>query len=127
MSDKIKICHIERGIREYADRDFIPALGGGGTAKKVILATAATIVCQRLSVAMERLRGNGLLAAMDIIDEDGMVDLPIVAESLKAQMGGDGLPLDVPMVGRIIFRPSDVDKIMDYVRASAAAEGGEPA
>ena len=104
---------IEGGIARYIDREVIAHLPQAGF-QRIVLGTAAALVSKRASVIIDELAG-GIFGTLGVVDKDGMVDIDLLRDSIKQGMGDQPFKIEVPMVGEMVFRASDIDVIHSYI------------
>lgn len=60
----------------------------------------------------ETLVNNGFIRTFGVIDSDGMVDVVGITNDIKREIGRkEKITFDIPMFGKMTFRPSDVDAL----------------
>lgn len=104
---------IEAGVARYIDREVIAHLPQAGF-QRIVLGTAAALVAKRMSAIIDELAG-GIFGALGVIDKDGMVDIDLLRDAVKQGMGEAPFHFDIPMVGEMVFRASDIDVIHSYI------------
>ncbi len=76
----------------------------------------ARVVVGRILNNQDQIRdiisSNGFIRTFGIIDKDGNVDVETLAEDIKREISRkEKITLEIPMFGKITFRPSDIDVI----------------
>lgn len=65
----------------------------------------------------ELLLNNGIVKTFGYIDNEGNIDIEKLMNRLKKEIQNKGkLEITVPMYGKMIFTPEDVDEIYNYIR-----------
>ena len=60
---------------------------------------------------------NTFLQSIGVVTVDGMVDVDGLAKDLKEQIAANGkLEVDLPVFGKFVFSPDDVDTLIKYVK-----------
>ena len=61
----------------------------------------------------QSLTANGFVRTFAIMDSDGNVDLEPLARDLKREIENKGgrLSIEIPLFGKMIFKPADIDEI----------------
>lgn len=110
----VSVKNIEQGIASYLDAELMPQLQNNGL-EKVFIGTAASLVIRKAGAIVEGYKDNKLVKMLGIMDEDGNVDIDVLAEEIKKNISKDGVKIDIPIVGTMTFHKSDVDKLKDYI------------
>lgn len=110
----VTIDKIEKGVAAYLDSELMPQLPETGI-QKVIVGAAMSILIRRFGTILESYKDNQLVKALGVMDSDGGVDIDILAEELKNNMPKEGVKVDVPVIGAITFKKSDIDKLYEYI------------
>lgn len=67
-------------------------------------------VINNQDVIKDSLVNNGFIRTFGVIDADGMVDVEGLARDIKREIERkEKISFDIPMFGKMTFRPSDVD------------------
>ena len=103
MVSKEKVC---AGISNYLDREIMPHLP---PVKAIAAGTAAALYLRQLPALMDKIPRS-----MGISDDSGNVDLEAIRDVLSAKIT-DTVPVDIPMIGRMTFDKSEVDKLYRYI------------
>lgn len=109
------IQQIERGLARWLDAELVPQLPQEGW-KKVIVATAISLMIKRSGAMINSLLMNPVVSALGIVDEAGDVDIDIVATELKKNVPDTGMKLHLPMIGELVLRKNDVDSLYAYIK-----------
>lgn len=99
---------IEVGIAKYLDSEFMSQIHTEQW-KQFALATGTSIAIKRLGKVVDELKNNKAMVGLGIIDENGNVDIDIIAEEAKSKLPSDGLKIDIPLVGNVTIHESDID------------------
>lgn len=110
----VAINKVEQGIAAYLDKEFMPQLPSNGL-ERVVVGTVVSIMIKRSSGVIASYRNHPLVKMLGIINEDDQVDIEIVMEELSKNIPADGLKVEIPVLGVLTFRKSDVDKLYDYI------------
>lgn len=105
---------VVQGIINYADAEVMGKLP---TTSKWIVGTAIGIASRKVNNVIDALRENSIVTTLDIIDEDGYIDVDDLIESMKeaAERYGN-ITLDLSMIGKMTFSADDVDRLRSYIR-----------
>ena len=88
--------------------------------QEVIAKVAIKRIYAKEDFFREYLKSNKLLKMLDVVDENGKIDADSLAEDLKTEIDQKGkIRIDVPVIGVLTFRPSDIDSLMERIRGGA--------
>lgn len=110
----VTINKIEKGVAEYLDNELMPKLPSSGI-EKVIVGTAMSLGIRKYGAIIEGYKDNKMVQTLGIMNNEGLVDIDILAEEFKKNMPSEGLKVEVPMLGELKFNKEDVDKLYRYI------------
>lgn len=106
---------LRNGIVAYIDGEVIPhlpALGKWGLGSMVVLAT------RKFDNIYDELSSNKIVNSLGIT-KDGMIDANTLLTVLKESADKYGkVEVSVPIIGTMVFTPSDVDNLRNYIGVS---------
>jgi hypothetical protein len=107
---------VAKGISEYLNNEVYKGMND-------LQEVMARIVVGRLLDNEERIKnmlaGNGFVRTFGFINDEGMVDLDSISESLKKEISKKGkISISIPMFGKLTFVPGDVDILYNYIRGA---------
>lgn len=103
MISKEKMC---AGISNYLDREIMPHLP---PIKALAAGTAAALYMRQLPALIDKIP-----VSMGVTDDSGNIDIDAIRDVLSAKIT-DTVPVDIPMIGRMTFDKSEVDKLYRYI------------
>lgn len=103
---------IKYGVISYMRQDMLPKLQGW---KRVALGTAMTLVSEK--DIDKDLLSNSTIAMLGITDTNGMIDLDRLKEAICSQLGGQKMPIEIPVIGTFKFGQSDVEKLARMIES----------
>lgn len=109
---------IEKGIASYLDNEFMPKIPLEGI-KKIALGAGAGIVIKRSGVMLDYFKGNQMLHAFNIVDDNGNFDIEILRDEIKKQMPDIGLGIEIPLIGTITLKKDDLDVLYNHIIRNA--------
>jgi hypothetical protein len=111
----ISIDQIEKGVASYLDTELMPKLDDNKV-QKVIAGTAIGILIRRFGNIAQTMSENSTIKMLGIVDDKGDVDIDIIKEELEKQIDDrEGLPVELPMIGKMTFYKADVDKLYKHI------------
>lgn len=110
-----ELATIQKGIAAYLDNELMPNLPANGF-EKVLAGTAISLAIRKSGAIVEGYKDNKIVKMLGIMDENGNVDVGILAEELKKNIPIDGFKVELPMIGGLTFHKDDVDKLHDYIK-----------
>lgn len=105
---------VVNGILRYAEHEVMPKLD---TKSKIIMGTALGMATSSLDKAINALQGNELAQMIGAVNEDGLLDVDLIADNLKASSERYGnLSFTIPFTGGVMsFSPNDIDDVKRYI------------
>ena len=110
----VSIDKIEKGVANYLDAELMSQFQGNSV-EKVLVGTAASLLIRKSGTIVEGYKDNSVVKMLGIMDDNGDVDVDILAEELKKNISKEGFVVDVPILGTLTFHKEDVDKLCDYI------------
>jgi hypothetical protein len=110
----VTIDQIQNGVASYLDTELMPKLSDNKL-QKVLTGTMIGIAISKSGDIIRSYKDNAVVKMLGIIDENCNVDIDVLKNELLKQMGNDGVPVDLPMVGTMTFNKSDIEKIYKYI------------
>lgn len=110
----VSVVQIKNGVSRYVDSEILPGMVDAGY-KKIIFATGVSILLNRIDIALDKLKENPILKALDIFDKNGNVDIDIIAKELRKNIPQSGLRVELPFIGELVFYESDIEVIHNYI------------
>ena len=102
-----------RGIMRFADTEVIPHLPTG---KGIGAGIALALVMDGGKTQLLKLRENPAVQMMQIMDEQGNIDIDRLYSAARPKMDGQKLPVMVPIIGELRFDVNDLDKLYRYIQ-----------
>lgn len=101
------------GLNKYIDQEICANLND-------LQDFAARLVIGRLNDNADKLKhylmNNGFVKTLCVIDSEGMVDVDRLLQDVKKQIERkNGLPVQIPLIGKITFHSSDVDVLYNMI------------
>lgn len=110
----VSIDKIEKGVASYLDGELMPKLQSNGW-EKVLVGTAASLAIHRTGAIIAGYKDHKLVKMLGIMDDEGNVDVEVLAAEVKKNIPKDGVKVDIPIIGIMTFHKDDVDKLCEYI------------
>lgn len=110
----VSIDRVQRGVSRYLDAELVGKMEG---LNKWLFAAAASAYIGSAPTLLDKLRGNKLLAPLNLVNEAGEVDVEKIYAHLKPAAAKCPAPITLP-VGTITLTEADVDAIYNYIMQS---------
>ena len=101
-----------RGIVKFIDDDLLPKMHG---LNRWLFGTGAGIMASKSEKLFEEFKHKPLIKTLDLINDEGMVDVVCVYKELLRQADHGPVNIEVPMLGTITLDKSDVEKMYRYI------------
>ena len=109
------ITQIQNGIARFIDEDIVPMLPGW---RRFAVGAAAGLILARAGGIFNDLKNNEFVKMLGVIREDDTVDLDSLYQEAKKQIAKAPLTMDLPGIGAITLKDSDIDKLYRMIMNS---------
>lgn len=110
----VSIDKIEKGVASYLDGELMPQLQNNGL-EKVIVGTVVSLAISKSGAIVAGYKDNKLVRMLGLMDDDGNVDVEVLATELKKNIPKEGVKVDIPIIGTMTFHKNDVDKLYEHI------------
>jgi hypothetical protein len=101
------------GVMRFLNREILSKMDGW---QEVVARAVVGRVIGNTDALKQTIISNGLIKTMGVVDCQGNVDVDGVLTSLKREIEKKGsIEVKIPMVGKITFRPEDIDTIRNDI------------
>lgn len=107
----VTVKQVQTGIVRYVDNDLLPHLEG---MKKIGLGIYMGLASENIGAAIQKYKDHPAVAMLNVVTDDGMVDIDKVYTVAKP-MFDQKQSIDLPLIGRVTFDGSDVEKLYRYI------------
>ena len=111
----VSIDRIQSGIARYLDTEIVPKMSG---VNKWLVSAVASAYISDAPELLRKLNGNKAIAALNLIDEAGNVDVEKIYQLLKPAAAKCPAPITLPIIGTLTFTEQDVDSLYAYIMQS---------
>ena len=110
----VTMAQVKNGLVKYIDADILPHLTGF---KKVALGAYAALAANNLVTMMEKYKNSPAISILDVIDENGNVDIDKLYQAVLPQFAnGEKQTISIPLIGDMTVDRSDLEKLYRYIR-----------
>ena len=110
----VEISKIEMGVARYLDAELVNKLPGN-TWKQFGAGMASGLIAKRGGMALGRLKSHPVAKAFALVDEAGCIDVEILRELAREKIPDGGLPVDVPLIGKVTVYREVIEKLYGYI------------
>lgn len=105
---------VKNGLVKYIDNDVLPHLTG---IKRIGLGVYTALAANNVVALMEKYREHPAVSVLDVIDEQGNVDVDKLYQALSPMLSsGEKVSIDIPLIGEMKVDRTDLEKLYNYVR-----------
>ena len=109
----IHYSRVIQGIARYIDNELVAAFTGSW--KAWVLGGAAGIAMAKAEQIFGALKGNAILAALNVIEGDN-INVDVIVAELRKQAQKGTATATLPVIGPVTFSAADVEKLYQYIR-----------
>ena len=110
---KVSFEKVVDGINRYIDREIYKGLNN---LQEFFARVVVGRVNQNAEVIKANMMNNGFIKTMGFIDSEGMVDVDRLLYDIRSEIERQGkIEFEIPMIGKLTFRPEDVDVLKNEV------------
>lgn len=110
---KVKFESIVDGINRYLDKEIY---GNLNDVQEFIARLAVGRINQNAANIKTALMNNGFVKTLCLIDSEGMVELDSLMQEIKKEIDRKGsIQFEIPLIGKLTFRSTDVDVLRDLI------------
>lgn len=101
------------GILRYLDREIFCNMNDWQEFMARIIVGRIT---ENADAVKEYLTQNGFVRTLGIFDSDGNMEIDSMLHDIKREIERKGsLQIDIPLIGKMTFKPADVDMLRDDI------------
>lgn len=105
---------VKNGLVKYIDTDVLPHLTG---IKKLGLGVYTALAANNVVGLMEKYRDHPAVSMLDVIDDDGNVDIDKLYQAVSPQFAnGEKQTISIPLIGDMTVDRSDLEKLYRYIK-----------
>ena len=111
----VRIDKVQSGVSRYLDNEVMPKMSG---VNRWLFSAAAAAYVAEAPKLVKKLNENKALAALNLVDEAGNVDVEKIYQYIKPAAEKGPAPITLPIVGTLTFTAADVDSLYAYIMQS---------
>ena len=111
----VSVESIGKGIAKFADREILKNVDGW---QKVVVGAAIALAINRSQDIVASYRENSIVKMLKIFDDNGNIDIGILRDVIKDNIGNNGFVITVPVLGELKFHKSDVDNLYNDIMSN---------
>lgn len=104
---------VVNGISKYIDQEIVNKLQG---LPRWGLGAVSGIALSKGANIFNSLKANPIIKMLEVIDENGMIDIDTIYTELRKQADKGSATFDAPMIGTITLTKDDVDKLYHLIK-----------
>lgn len=104
---------VKAGVQKYLEEELIAKISGW---QKWIVGAALSMGIDKADAMYESLKNNDLIKMLNVIDDNGLIDIDAVYEKLMEQASKSTASFTVPMLDTITLNVTDVEKIYKCIK-----------
>ena len=117
---RVSFEHTVDGINRYLDREIYGGLNG---LQEFVARVVVGRVNQNAEIIKQSMMNNGFIKTLGFVDSDGMVDIDRLLQDVRREIERQGsVQLEIPMIGKLTFRPEDVDVLRNDIMGGMSHE-----
>lgn len=113
MKNNVSMSQVSSGVRSFVQGELLPHLPTDGW-QGFGVGFVSAITMQKVDGIIQRLMQHPVVAMLDVVDSDGMVDIDTVYEAAQQAMPDSGISLSL-LGQKITFHQNDLRKLYDHI------------
>lgn len=110
---KVKFETVIDGLNRYLDREIYKNLND---LQEFVARLAVGRINQNTEAIKVALMNNGFAKTLCLVDSEGMVEIDALLHEVRKEVERKGhIQVEIPMIGKITFCPSDVDVLREHI------------
>lgn len=110
----VEIARIEKGIARYLDEELVKKMPSN-TWRQFGVGVVSGLIAKRGGTMIEQYKTHPIAKAFSLVDESGCVDIEVLREIASERIPNGGLPVEVPLIGKITVYRSDLESLYKYI------------
>lgn len=110
----VTIEQVKNGLAKYIDAEILPNMTGG---KRFALGVCAALMIQNAENTLGKLMDSPAITALGVLDGGNNIDIDkVYAAATDTLKGMEKFSMDLPMLGVLTFRQSDLDALYAAIK-----------
>lgn len=116
----VTVDKLVNGVAKYMDNDLLPSITHDSL-QKFFIGTACSLALRRADAFIRMLSTNKMVAALDVVKENGEIDVELLKEVALPNIPENGIKVELPLpefIGgpvALTFMAEDVEKLYNYI------------
>ena len=96
------------GLTKFIDSEIVNQLTGN---QKILLGIGSGVALRKSENIFNALKNNNIIKMLDIVNEEGHIDIETLYQETKKQVKKEVIRLDIPMIGMLKLNEDDIEKL----------------
>lgn len=108
----VTLAQVRSGLERYIEAEIISQIADW---RKWVIGAAASMALDKSTDIFNQLKGNPMIKALGVIDDQDMIDIDRLHAEFAKQAQRGAITIDVPMLGALTLNAHDVDRLYQYI------------
>lgn len=108
----VTLAQVQSGIARYIEEEILSKIGDW---RKWVLGAGASMAISNASNIFTQLKGNPVVKAIGVIDDNDMIDIETLHREFAKQAQMGAITFNVPILGALTLNAHDVEKMYQYI------------
>lgn len=108
----VTLAQVRTGLERYIEAEIISQIADW---RKWVIGAAASMALDKSTDIFNQLKGNPMVKALGVIDDQDMIDIDRLHAEFAKQAQRGAITIDVPMLGALTLNAHDVDRLYQYI------------
>lgn len=113
----VNAVQVINGLTRYIDKEILTKISGW---QGMLLGVMTGVATTKAGAVFDSIAAHPVVRMLGIVDDQGMVDIDLLHKEFAKQAAKGPVTIDLPLVGAMIINQTDVEKLYNYIRESAA-------
>lgn len=110
----VTLTQVQQGLTRYVDTELMPKISGW---QKWVFGATVSVSLSKISNIFNALKNNSFVKMLEVIDENGNVDIDTIYREFHKQAQSGAITFDIPVINMpLTLNSGDVDKIYHFVK-----------
>ena len=108
----VSIDQVKNGFAKYVDCEIVGKMSG---ISRWVVGGVTGLAILRAENIYNHLKEMSFVQMLDVIDDDGMIDIDTIYKAFLAQAQKGEAVIDLPMIGETKFNERDIEMLYRYI------------